>query len=63
MAVQVTKVATGRYLLQPSDGLLPGEYGIVLRPVNKEKKFSGSNVSQNLGEGLVFNCVWSFEVP
>jgi len=63
MAVQLTKVATGRYLLQPSDGLLPGEYGIVLRPVNKEKKFSGSNVSQNLGEGLVFNCVWSFEVP
>jgi hypothetical protein len=62
MAVQVMKVAAGRYLLQPSDELAPGEYGIVLRPVNKEKKFAGSNVSQNLGDGLVFNCVWSFEV-
>jgi hypothetical protein len=59
---QATKVASGRYQLQASGGLTPGEYGLVLRPVNKAKKFSGSNVSQNVGDGLVFNCVWSFEV-
>jgi hypothetical protein len=59
---QATKVASGRYQLQASGGLTPGEYGVVLRPVNKAKKFSGSNVSQNVGDGLVFNCVWSFEV-
>jgi hypothetical protein len=59
---QATKVASGRYQLQASGGLAPGEYGLVLRPVNKSKKFSGNNVAQNVGDGLVFNCVWSFEV-
>jgi len=59
---QATKVASGRYQVQASGGLAPGEYGLVLRPVNKAKKFSGSGVAQNVGDGLVFNCVWSFEV-
>jgi hypothetical protein len=59
---QATKVASGRYQLQATGGLAPGEYGVVLRPVNKGKKFSGSSVSQNVGDGLIFNCVWSFEV-
>lgn len=39
-----------------------GEYGIALRPINKEKKFSGSSVSENVGDRLIFNFVWSFEV-
>ncbi len=59
---QATKVASGRYQLQATGGLAPGAYGVVLRPVNKSKKFSGSSVSQNVGDGLIFNCVWSFEV-
>jgi hypothetical protein len=59
---QATKVASGRYQLQASGGLAPGEYGVVLRPADKAKKFSGSNLAQNVGDGLVFNCVWSFEV-
>jgi hypothetical protein len=59
---QATKVASGRYQLQASGGLAPGEYGVVLRPADKAKKFSGNNVAQNVGDGLVFNCVWSFEV-
>jgi hypothetical protein len=59
---QATKVGPGHYWLQPSSGLGQGEYGIVLRPINKQKKFSGSNVGQNIGDGLVFNCVWSFGV-
>ena len=62
VAAPATKVASGRYQLQPSAGLAPGEYAIVLRPVNKEKKFAGSSVGQNVGDGLAFNCVWSFEV-
>jgi hypothetical protein len=62
VATQATKVASGRYQLQATGGLAPGEYGVVLRPLNKAKKFSGSSVSQNVGDGLVFNCVWSFEV-
>ena len=59
---QATKVASGRYQLQATGGLTPGEYGVVVRPENKSKKFSGSSVSQNVGDGLIFNCVWSFEV-
>jgi len=37
-------------------------YGIALRPINKDKKFSGSSVSENVGERLIFNSVWCFEV-
>jgi hypothetical protein len=59
---QATKVALGSYKLQPSAALAAGEYAVVLRPVNKDKKFSGSTVAQNTGDGLMFNSVWSFEV-
>ncbi len=60
--IKATKISSGRYRLQASEGLASGEYGVVLRPINKDKKFSGNNVGQNVGDGLVFNCVWSFEV-
>lgn len=59
---QVTKVAPGRYQLHATSALAPGEYGVALRPVNKDKKFAGSSVSQNMGDGLVFNSLWSFEI-
>ncbi len=59
---QATKVASDRYQVPVSGGLTPGEYGLVLRPVNKAKKFSDSRVVLNVGDGLVFTCVWSFEV-
>jgi len=59
---QVTKVSAGSYQLQASSALAPGEYGVALRPVSRDKKFVGSSVSQNTGDGLVFNLVWSFEV-
>lgn len=57
-----TKASSGRYTLQVGPGLTAGEYGVVLRPVSRDKKFAGNNVSQNVGDGLVFNCVWTFEV-
>jgi hypothetical protein len=59
---QATKVGAGRYTLQTGAGLGAGEYGVVLRPVNKDKKFAWSSIGQNQGDGLIFNCVWSFEV-
>lgn len=59
---QVKKVGTGSYQLQASSTLPPGEYAVVLRPINKDKKFAGSSISQNTGDGLVFNSVWAFEV-
>jgi hypothetical protein len=60
--LQATKVSAGRYTLQTGAGLTAGEYGVVLRPVNRDKKFAGSSIGQNQGDGLIFNCVWSFEV-
>jgi hypothetical protein len=62
MSGQATKIGPGRYQLHASSALTPGEYGIALRPINKDKKFSGSSVNQNSGDGLVFNSVWPFEV-
>jgi len=59
---QAMKVGPGSYRLQPSSALAAGEYGVALRPINKDKKFSGMSLSQNTGDGLVFNAVWSFEV-
>ena len=62
VAAQSQKSGSGQYKLQPSSALAAGEYGIALRPLNKEKKFSGSSVGQNSGDGLLFNSVWAFSV-
>ncbi|HXY47895.1 MAG TPA: hypothetical protein VEI01_00495 [Terriglobales bacterium] len=62
VSAQATKVSAGSYQLQAGSALAPGEYGVALRPVNKDKKFAGSSISQNTGDGLVFNSIWSFEV-
>ena len=62
VGAQATKVASGDYKLQSAAALPAGEYGVVLRPLNKSKKFSGSSVAQNSGEGLLFNSVWAFGV-
>lgn len=62
LPAQAAKGAVGSYQFQAASALVPGEYAIVLRPINKGKKFSGSNMSQNTGDGLFFNAVWSFEV-
>lgn len=62
VAINAKKIASGDYQLQSAQPLAAGEYGVALRPVNKDKKFSGSNVSQNVGDGLIFNSVWAFEV-
>ena len=62
VGAQATKVSSGEYKLQAAAALPAGEYGVVLRPLNKSKKFSGSSVAQNSGEGLLFNSVWAFAV-
>jgi hypothetical protein len=62
IASQSKKLAAGKYEMQPSSALAPGEYAIALRPINKDKKFSGSSISQNTGDGLMFNSAWAFEV-
>ena len=40
-----------------------GEYAVVLRPISKSKKFSGGDVARAQGDGMVFDSVWSFQIP
>jgi hypothetical protein len=56
------KVATGKYRISPASGLPPGEYAVVLRPISKQKRFSGGDVARAQGEGLVFDAAWTFQI-
>lgn len=56
------KVALGKYKISPAAGLPPGEYAVVLRPISKQKKFSGGDVARAQGDGLVFDAAWTFQI-
>ncbi len=56
------KLGPGQYKLAANSELVPGEYGIVLRPVSKEKKFSGGDVARAQGDGLMFDAIWTFQI-
>jgi len=56
------KVASGKYNISPAAELQPGEYGVVLRPISKDKKFSGGDVARAQGDGLMFDAVWTFQI-
>lgn len=60
--VTLEKISTGKYDILPQSPLLPGEYAVVLRPLEKNKKFSGGDVARGQGPGLMFNAVWTFRV-
>jgi hypothetical protein len=60
--VQVRKVEAGQWQVSPAASLPPGDYAVVLRPNSKDKKFSGSDVARNQGDGLLFNSLWSFTI-
>jgi len=62
MPASVNRVSTGHSQISPTFALSPGEYAVVLRPISKNKKFSGAQVAQNEGPGLLFNSAWSFTV-
>jgi len=55
------KLGPGKYTLTTSQ-LLPGEYGLVLRPVSKDKRFSGGEVVRAQGDGLMFDAIWTFQI-
>ncbi len=60
---QVQKTAPGKFKISVASPLSAGEYGVVLRPISKAKKISAGDIERNQGEGLLFNSVWSFQVP
>jgi len=56
------KLAPGKYKIVANSELVPGEYGIVLRPVSKDKRFAGGDVARAQGEGLMFDAIWTFQI-
>jgi len=62
IAAKVQKSGYGHAQVAPSAALTAGEYAVVLRPVDKAKKFAGEEVARNRGEGLLFNYAWPFSV-
>jgi hypothetical protein len=63
VAIQTQKQASGQYRIVPTSPLLPGEYGVALRPISKSKQFSGADIMRGQGDGMIFNAAWSFQVP
>jgi len=56
------KLGPGKYKIAAKSELVPGEYGIVLRPLSKKKKFSGGDVARAQGDGLMFDAIWTFQI-
>jgi hypothetical protein len=55
------KLGPGKYKITTPE-LAPGEYGLVLRPISKTKKFSGGDVARAQGDGLMFDAIWTFQI-
>jgi hypothetical protein len=60
--IRLEKTSPGVFEISVTATLEGGEYGIALRPVSKNLKFSGADIARNQGNGKVFNSVWTFEV-
>ena len=58
----VEKIGRGQYKIAANFALLTGEYAIVLRPISKNKKFSGGDVARDQGDGMMFDTIFSFQV-
>lgn len=63
VATHTEKLGPGKYKVSPASELQPGEYAVVLRPISKEKRFSGGDVARAQGDGLMFDAAWTFQVP
>ena len=56
------KLGPGQFKIAANSELAPGEYAVVLRPVSKDKKFSGGDVARAQGDGLMFDAIWTFQI-
>lgn len=61
VTVTPQKLGPGKYRITTPE-LAPGEYGLVLRPISKTKKFSGGDVARAQGDGLMFDAIWTFQI-
>ena len=56
------KLGAGHVQISPSSPLSAGQYGVVLRPRSKSKRFAGTDVANDQGEGLMLDSIFSFAV-
>ena len=62
IALKADKTGPGRFQIAVASAIRPGEYAVVLRPVSKDKRFSGVDIARNQGDGMMFNAIWTFAV-
>ncbi len=62
VAASPQKLGPGQFRIAANSELVPGEYALVLRPVSKDKKFSGGDVARNQGDGMMFDAIWTFQI-
>lgn len=62
VATTPLKLGPGQFKIAANSELVPGEYAVVLRPVSKDKKFSGGDVARAQGDGLMFDAIWTFQI-
>jgi hypothetical protein len=62
VSTHAEKLGAGKYNVSPTVELQAGEYAVVLRPISKEKKFSGGDVARAQGDGLMFDAIWTFQI-
>lgn len=62
VSTHAEKLEVGKYKLSPALQLQPGEYAVVLRPISKDKRFSGGDVARAQSDGLMFDAIWTFQI-
>ena len=62
VSTHAEKLEAGKYQVSPASELQPGEYAVVLRPISRDKKFSGGDVARAQGDGLMFDALWTFQI-
>ena len=60
--VSANKLGSGHVQISPASPLSAGQYGVVLRPRSKSKRFAGTDVANDQGEGLMLDSIFSFAV-
>jgi hypothetical protein len=59
---RVDKTGSGHAQITPATSLAAGQYGVVLRPRSKGKRFAGTDLAGDRGEGMIFDSVFAFGV-
>jgi hypothetical protein len=68
VVTQSTRLDRGRYRVSPQGALAPGEYALVLRPIEERERRRGRDTEASLGELLggstsqILYLTWEFSI-